>query len=330
MPPAAVANPAVPERFHGVRSGRWNGEDEIDPEEFPELAAILEDEDEDIFDQCFLEELREILADAHEDGVGEEEACLPLDFLPYVLNEGEEKPSPYISEIPVWEMEVRAEEVFPGQEETTLATRTEEPAEAEIPEIDWDSRRMDFEALLSSGSIWEQAEGEDFMNDEGDPAAEPLEYHPQSDDKIIEAIRCGEPEPKVPGTSIFAPLFQRTDRDGKLILLKEIRKIGGEKEYAFLNKLEETDPVVLAEARSTAKLLSGRRHWGEGPEQRTLETIEEITSQPPGGLSEFSFEPDFGDSPTDDTASTEQEAHPGKGGTIRHILDRWRQLIKRN
>ena len=313
-----AAAPDLSEVHGSFPDGNEAEENEVDPVEFPELAAILEEEDEAIFDQCFLEELQDILSEAN--GEEEEEAgFLPLDFLPVVLNEGEDKPNFYISEVPLWDLDVSAEWILDKETESSELSLPE----PKIPEIDWDSRRLDFEELIDAGHFWEDTI-QGFQGEEDIDSIEP--EIPETEEDLIGEVGCMERDKPCTGNSVFAELFQKSDRQAKLMLLEEIRKIGEEKEVNFLRTLRDEDAAVVKLSREVLTELERKFSVSASGEEKTLEAIEEVREDSDREMEWLNFDWEFSGEQAEETV----KKHTNTPEPLMKIIRGWQQLIRRN
>ncbi len=224
-----------------------------------DLAALPEEdwgpEHEQIFEYCFMQELKELLS------IGPVPASLPeasLDFLPLIV----EKPSnttdmePHET-TPEWlrKLDVQAEILFPksGYAKVLREILLEDLAETE------QVFKTDFVPWVTGGAQAGQPDMEpDFgviVDDIQHLQKEPVKATVPSDSSDPAAPLDGE----MNYFSIFQEFFRSYDRDSKLILLDEIPEIGTEKELHFLEGLfEDPDEQVAARARKVYALLARR------------------------------------------------------------------------
>ncbi len=294
---------------------------------YDELEAILEDEDEEIFDTCFLEELKEILAEAHADANDENEEVLPLDFLPLVTQDGEANPTPYISEIPFWDMEVVAESAFDQTDyegKGPESDHTDVPAELEEV-IDWDNEMASFEEMLSTGEIWSDESSLPVENEDGAVYKDESPEEIEDEEALIEDVNCPEKECQSPGESVFAKLFIKSDRAGKLLLLDEIRRIGEEKEFHFLQNLSrDEDPQILRSARLVTQELARKFKNTMSGEEQALQAIEGLEGE---DNSTILFEIDSFDEAS--PVPGNGQFHEKDSSPLRRISAIWNLLIRK-
>lgn len=327
-----VANPRQAAEAKYAESLVENGkqtEFDHNPAEFQKKAAIREAEDQTMVDLHLLDEVQDCLTGMNESLPREEEAERVPDFNPHVLNEGEEKLNPYVSEAPAKDLVAKAQHVLPDPEKIRPENTGITESDPDISEIDWDNRRLDFEAFLESGSIWDDNPQAVGIEKEPETSREVHEDYPAEDDEIIEIIRDKGPELDIPGTSIFVRLFDKTDRDGKLILLEEIRRIGELKECHFLKTLREEDPQLLRVARKVIAELEQRYLDAKKPERRLQDTIGDSTGSSLNRMEGFDFKPDFHNEAQLESVMDDLPRHPKMAAPILKILAIWRQLIHR-
>ena len=221
-------------------------------------------EHEQIFLQCFIEELKEILE------MGTQSVSLPeasLDFIPVITEEtAKTNVMEPFQPTPDWllNLEVRAEmlpagsgytkvlreilledleenekvfstDFIPWVTEASEADQTDSDRSREAPEMD-----PDFEVI---------ADGIQHFHEPSERELEPEAAEPEA--------RHSEGEMNY--FSIFREFFRSYDRESKLILLEEIPEIGTEKELHFLEELfEDPDAQVGNKARQVYALLAKR------------------------------------------------------------------------
>lgn len=315
--------PAVPHvPFPEVEVSEANSEEDFEAEDL----EFLMEEDEAIFDACFLEELKDILADTNP--AEPESEILPLHFLPFVLNEGEDEPQMYISKVPVWELEVQAEEIkVLGEKELYQPTPPRETPEIEV---DWDNELARFEErILTDGFVeepglaftdpGEQADGDD--PEKTADIAEPAGAHKECK---------GKPD-RARDKSIFATLFHKSDRDGKLMLLDEIGKIGGEKELQFLNSVNDGEhPHVIQKATEIRALIERRFCEPKSGEVQTMEALEELQEEAfeRNDVYHLMFEPDPLQAVPGEDLREERDGQ--MGFSLKNLFAGWRKIFEKN
>ncbi|HSR60960.1 MAG TPA: HEAT repeat domain-containing protein [Robiginitalea sp.] len=218
------------------------------------------EEDEAIFDICFLEELEDILSGL--DPADEPEGILPLDFLPIIIDPS---PGEAAAAASPEELEVVAEQVAP------------EPARR----VSGPDRRQDLKEDFLPWIVSEPS-GSDLGFDKTPPAP-PAAYPGSPPDgpahfwePIFELDELPQPADASDGEpcfaeasrireealqhfSIFRELFRHYDVESKLILLEQIEAVGEKKEWAFLHEvLEDPEPEIARKASQVIEEL-GRR-----------------------------------------------------------------------
>lgn len=234
------------------------------------------EEEEAIFDICFLEELEDILSGL--DPAEEPEGILPLDFLPIITDPS---PGEVAAAASAEELEVVAEWVAP------------EPARR----VSGPDRRQDLKEDFLPWIVSEPSASDQGFDKT--PTAPPAAYPGSPPDRpaqfwepIFEMDELPQPADASDGElcfaeasrfreealqhfSIFRELFRQCDVESKLILLEQIEAVGEKKEWAFLHEvLEDPDPEIVCKASEVIEAL-GRRLGLENPD---LDHSEESTS----------------------------------------------------
>lgn len=218
-------------------------------------AASLPSEDwspehEQIFVQCFMEELGNILSPVHPSVAL---SGLSLDFLPVVTEEpAKTDPMEPHQPIPEWllKLDVRAE---------ILSADT---GYAKV------LREILLEDLAETGQVFSTdfipwvTEVREIDPDFGVIATDiqHIQVGPEMDVPPVETgEEASELEEDMNYFSIFREFFRSYDRESKLILMEEIPEIGTEKELYFLQELfEDTDAQVARKARQVYAQLAKR------------------------------------------------------------------------
>ena len=120
---------------------------------------------------------------------------------------------------------------------------------------------------------WPIAEREQVGYDLGGSIEFDLELYPESFEEKMKQRREqlenfeAEKGSEISYTSAFEDLFHASDKDGKLLLLDDILRLGDERDIIFLRKLQKDKSVIIRQsAERTLKLLTERLFPGRDPE----------------------------------------------------------------
>lgn len=272
----------LPETADGSDAGFLNGPasgKEIVPTQEHAPTQPEWEEDEAVFDVCFLEELEDILAEMTS---GEEpEGVLPLDFLPLVTEAADQTEAcpDYLCQL-----EVVADWIAPLEKDrlSDRMPRTASDADPkplnpdflpwvvsgpdfpENPESQPSTERMMSEPANNTpehfSALWEPL----FELDGVSQPAAPLEQEAYFKQPL------GQQEDGMGKFSIFREFFREYDTESKLILLEHLAEVGEEKEWEFVRELlQDPEPLIRARASQTLQAL-GRKLGLEGPRESDM------------------------------------------------------------
>ncbi len=281
------------------------------------------EEDEAVFEVCFLEELDDILSELETEG--EPHEILPLDFLP-IITEAVTGPEP--AEENSEAHQAVAEYGAPGayREKTAKASET-------TPIVDLRADlKEDFLPLIVSGAPVSGAgpgtpsTGPPGENPGGLPDQPVYFWEPAFElDEMPQpaVLPAGEPYFKqIPDFrdtsqqrfSIFRELFRDLDTDSKLILLEQLVEVGEEKEWEFLHELLEDPRIALKVSQAIESL--GRKL---GLDHAAPQPQREITKEEETTLDVIGFELDFIRHPNSTDSQVVNQAAP----PARQMGSRW-------
>ncbi len=293
------------------------------------------EEDEAVFDACFLEELEDILSELK--GAPEHEGVLPLDFLPLVT---EPSVQAEVDPCTIQELEVVAEWVAPH----AGGNRFSPPAE---PEAGPSGDRLNTEFLPWVVPGPDLPEPPDVKPSTEPTMSNPANSHPEGFsyfweplfelDGVSQPAALSGPEnyfhepagPEEEGSgrfSIFREFFREYDTESRLLLLEHIAVVGEEKEWEFLCELQEDpEPMIRAKALQMVKILGSKLGLETTPGQEALPSPspgDHPTDKP--GM-ELNFTPESALAPHPATGEENRHSHRPAGRWGRWTLKRKKQ-----
>ena len=285
-------------------------------------TAPDEQEDEAVFDVCFLEELEDILSELN--GSGEEEAVLPLDFLPLVTEASEPAeadPENYK------ELEVRAEWVAPhwaghrysssgiseaGTGSDRLNTEflpwvVSGPDFPEPPDNEPSTEPMMSDTANSKPEgfslFWEPLFELDGVSQPAAPSGPESYFHEPA----------GPPEEGSARFSIFREFFREYDTESRLLLLEHIAEVGEEKEWEFLCELlQDPEPVIRVRAGQMLKVLGQKLGLDRSPAQQVANAPASDARNEDLPAMELNFTPESALAPCQTTGEDDRLSAPAR------------------
>lgn len=282
------------------------------------------EEDEAVFDVCFLEELEDILSELN--GSEEPQGVLPLDFLPVVT---EESGQTAVNPEKMHELEVVAEWVPPHPEEAGATSCMDRLKTEFLPWIvsgpdlpDPPDMKPSTEPKMSEfanshpegfSSFWEPLFELDGVSQPAAPSGpESYFYEP--------AGAQGEGSGHF---SIFREFFREYDTESKLLLLEHIAEVGEEKEWEFLCELQQDpEPAIRAKALQILKILGDKLGFDTPPGQESPQMPDSHTDKADLPGMELNFAPEAAFAPNP-AAGEAKHLSPRPAGR------RWRWSLKR-
>ena len=235
-------------------------------EDLPESVAPPweQEEDEALFDLCFMQELEDILSDADP---GSRKQQLPPEFLPIVQANTQPMEKPKTNQ---WLMGLEVDCEILLESPDAFSEQPDEPSGAapDIPALTSDFLPLVVESA-TSGEAAEKSPAslrnspvlrEDAAIEEAvSPNFELSETPVDREDTSYFRQNPSREEPTLNCFSIFAEFFREYDTESKLILLDEIPEVGGPKELVFLRSLrKDPDPRLQQKAERAIVHLEKR------------------------------------------------------------------------
>ena len=282
------------------------------------------DEDEAVFDICFLEELEDILSELNQSE--EPQGVLPLDFLPFVT---EERGQTAINPEKIQELEIVAEWVAPHPEEAGATSGTDRLNTEFLPwivsgpdlpvppdlEPSTQPNMSEFANSHPEGFsiFWEPLFELDGVSQPATPSGPDSYIHEP-------AGAHGEGSGHF---SIFREFFREYDTESRLLLLEHIAEVGEKKEWEFLRELQQDpEPAIRARAVQMLKILGDKLGFDTPQGQQAPQTPDSHTDREdlPGIDLNFAPEAAFAQNPA---AGEAKRLSPRPAGR------RWRWSLKR-